>query len=56
MNLIEELEVLVMYLRTTGADAEYRAQYVQDKLEVLLAKHRGEKECSQEQKKSSSAS
>lgn len=56
MNLIDEIEALVMYLRTTGADAEYKAQYAQDKLEVLLAKHRGEEECSQEQKKSSSAS
>ena len=52
MNLIDEIEALVMYLRTTGADAKYKAQYAQDKLEVLLAKHKGEKSCSQEQRES----
>ena len=53
MKLLEELEALLMYLRTSGADNDYKVRYVQDKLQVLIARERS---CSQDLKRSSSES
>ncbi len=40
--LLNELAALVMYLKSSGADKDYKINYVTDKLEILVKRYGGE--------------
>lgn len=43
-ELLGDLSSLVMYLKASGADKDYKIGYVTDKLETLIKKYGGEDE------------